>query len=139
MQIAVRYFTRSGNTQKLAAAIAEAVGVTALPVQKKLEGKTDILFLGAAVYASTVDESVKTFIEGLSANMVGTVYLFDTFATRPVASSVMQQLLQQRGIAVGEVQFHCKGKFLVVNRKRPDENDCREAADFARAAIAAQQ
>ena len=32
MKIAVRYYTKTGNTEKLARAVAEAVGAEALPV-----------------------------------------------------------------------------------------------------------
>ena len=45
MKIAVRYYTRSGNTKKLADAIAEAASVDAKDVSVTLEEKADILFL----------------------------------------------------------------------------------------------
>ncbi len=32
MKIAVRYYTKTGNTKRLAEAVAEAVGVQALPI-----------------------------------------------------------------------------------------------------------
>ena len=63
MKIAVRYHSRSGNTEKLARAIADAVGAQALPVSVPLGERVDILFLGSAVYAAGIDEAVKTFVE----------------------------------------------------------------------------
>ena len=51
MKIAVRYYTRSGNTQKLAEAVAAAVGVEALPVSEPLTEPVDVLFLGCSYYA----------------------------------------------------------------------------------------
>ena len=47
MKIAVRYYSRSGNTKAVAEAIAEAVGVSAVSVEQKgaaLTEPVDILF-----------------------------------------------------------------------------------------------
>jgi flavodoxin len=55
MKIAVRYFSRGGNTKKLADAIANAVGVTAETTDVPLTEDVDILFLGSSVYAYGVD------------------------------------------------------------------------------------
>ena len=46
MKIAVRYFSRGGNTKKLADAIAKAVGVDAETTSVPLTEDVDILFLG---------------------------------------------------------------------------------------------
>ena len=62
MKIAVRYYTRSGNTKKLADAVAKAVSAEAKDIASPLTEKTDILFLGCSYYAFDVDEAVKTFI-----------------------------------------------------------------------------
>ena len=59
MKVAVRYFSRGGNTKKLANAIAEAVGAEALTTEVPLSEDVDILFLGSSVYAYGVDDSVK--------------------------------------------------------------------------------
>lgn len=49
MKIAARYYTRSGNTKKLADAIADAVGTTAKTTAEPLTEDMDILFLGSSV------------------------------------------------------------------------------------------
>lgn len=41
MNIAIRYYTRSGNTQKLASAIAEAINIEAKDVSVPLTEKAD--------------------------------------------------------------------------------------------------
>ena len=46
MKIAVRYYTKTGNTKRLAEAIAEAVGVEALPISEPVGEPVDLLFLG---------------------------------------------------------------------------------------------
>ena len=52
MSVAVRYYSRSGNTQKVAEYIAEAAGVDAVSVDSKdaeLNEKVDTLFIGGAL------------------------------------------------------------------------------------------
>ena len=55
MKIAIRYYTQTGNTKKLAQAIAEALGVEAKDITCPLEEKTDILFLCNSVYWAGID------------------------------------------------------------------------------------
>ena len=59
MKVAVRYFSRGGNTKKLAEAIASAIGVEAKDVSFGLNEDVDLLFLGSSVYAYGVDASIK--------------------------------------------------------------------------------
>ena len=54
MKIAVRYYTKTGNTKRLAEAIAKAVGVEALPVTAPVAESVDILFLGNSYYAFSI-------------------------------------------------------------------------------------
>lgn len=46
MTYAVRFYTKTGNTKKLAQAIAGELGVEALPISEGVNEKVDILFLG---------------------------------------------------------------------------------------------
>ncbi|MDR1398577.1 MAG: hypothetical protein LBJ41_01450 [Treponema sp.] len=53
MKYAVRYFSKSGNTEKVAHAIADAIGVKVVSVdttETVITEKMDILFLGMATY-----------------------------------------------------------------------------------------
>jgi flavodoxin len=83
MKYAVRYFSKSGNTEKVARAIAGALGVEAVSINAagaEIIEKADVLFLGAAVYAFGIDDTVKTFIAKLDAAKVGKVAVFSTAA-----------------------------------------------------------
>ena len=46
MKVAVRYYTKTGHTKKLAEAVAGAVGAEALPISTPVSEPVDILFLG---------------------------------------------------------------------------------------------
>ena len=131
MKIAIRYFTRSGNTKKLADAIADAVGVEAKEVSVPLEEPVDILFLGSSVYAAGVDDAVKKFIVDNHAN-IGTLYNFSTAALISSTYKQIQKLAGENGVKVAEEEFHCRGSFTVMHKGRPNQEDLDAAAAFAK-------
>ena len=73
MKYAVRYYTKTGNTKRLAEAIAKELGVEALPVSETVNEKVDILFLGNSYYAFTIDPEVRAFIRSLDKNKIGRI------------------------------------------------------------------
>lgn len=131
MNIEVRYLSKSGNTEKLAKAIAEEVGVVAETITKGVSKTTDILFLGGAVYGAGVDSKIKSFISNLD-NNIKEVVVFSTAAIIPSAYPQMKKLLEKKGIKVSDQEFHCRGQFLITHRGRPNANDIRLAKEFAR-------
>ena len=80
LRIAVRYYTKTGNTKRLAEAVAEAVGVEALPISTPLTEPVDILFLGNSYYAFSIDPEVRTFVRSLDKEMVGKIVNFGSAA-----------------------------------------------------------
>lgn len=135
MNIAVRYISRSGNTKKVADAIAEAVGVPARDCSVPLEGPVDVLFLGSAVYAAGVDDKIKEFISALDSSAVKNVVNFSTAALLPSTYSQVAKLLEAKGIAFDTREFHCRGKFAVMHGKHPDAEDLSRAQAFANAIV----
>lgn len=131
MKVAVRYFTRSGNTKKLALAIADAVGTEAQDVSVPLAEKADILFLGSSVYAAGVDGAVKRFLSE-NKTSIGKIYNFSTAALLSSTYKQVRKLAEENGVAMAEEEFHCRGSFAVMHRGRPNEEDLKKAADFAR-------
>ena len=131
MKIAVRYYTRSGNTKKLAEAVAAAVGAEALDVDKPLTEKADILFLGCSYYAFDVDEHVKSFLRANSGN-IGEVALFGTSAMMKSACKPVKKVTDKLGLKLRPKDFHCRGQFLKAHPGRPNDEDCAAAAQFAR-------
>ena len=134
MNIAVRYYSRGGNTAKIAKAIAEAAGVEAKTVSEPLSGDVDILFLGSAPYAFDVDDEVKKFIQGIDVS-VGKVVNFSTSAAVKSTRKYVEKLFAEKKIPVAEEEFSCRGAFAMLHKGKPDENDQKAAADFARKVI----
>lgn len=134
MKIAVRYYTRSGNTRKLAEAIAKAAGVEAKTTSEPLAEDVDILFLGSSVYAYGVDDEVKRFIDGIDVK-VGKVVNFSTAALIKSTYKQVAKLLQEKGIPFASEEYYCKGSFGPMHKGRPNDKDLQEAADFAKSIV----
>lgn len=135
MKIAIRYYSKTGNTKKLADAIAQAVGVPALDVDTPLEEPVDVLFLGSAVYAAGVDQKVKDFIAGLDPAKMKNVVNFSTAALLPSTYGQISKLLAAKGIPLDEREFHCRGRFQFVHKNRPNEEDIAQVKQFAKKII----
>jgi flavodoxin len=131
MNIEVRYFSRSGNTKKLADAVANAVGTEAKDCSEPLTGTVDLLFLGGSVYGGGLDGSLKQFIEGLDASTVKRVAVFATSAIVRMPEKEAEELLRGKGITVSNYSFHCRGSFLIMHKGRPNDEDLTGAATFA--------
>ncbi len=131
MNIAIRYYTRSGNTKKLAEAIVDAVKVDAEDVTVSLTKKVDILFLGCSYYAFDVDEAVKKFILENGKN-IGKIVCFGTSAVMKSMIKPVKKVADAAGVQVAKDDFHCKGSFGPMHKGKPDENDLKRAADFAK-------
>ncbi len=134
MKIAIRYYSRGGNTKKIAEAISEAVGVEAETVSKPLSEDVDILFLGTAPYAFDVDDEVKAFINGIDVS-VGKAAVFSTSAVVKSIRKYVEKLFAEKGIPLAKEEFSCRGSFAMLHKGRPNEDDQRAAADFAREII----
>ena len=132
MKIAVRYYTKTGNTKRLAAAIAEAVGAEALPISAPINEPVDILFLGNSYYAFTIDPEVRAFIKGLDKNMVGKIVNFGSAAMLNSTYKKVKAEADKVGIPMDEREFHCKGEFKGIHKGKPDDADMQAAASFAR-------
>ena len=132
MKIAVRYYTKTGNTKRLAEAVAKAVGVEALPISTPITEPVDILYLGNSYYAFTIDPEVRNFIRGLDKNKVGKIVNFGSAAMLNSTYRKVKAEADKAGIPMDEREFHCKGEFKGIHRGKPDGSDLEAAAQFAR-------
>ena len=102
MTYAVRYYTKTGNTKRLAEAIAKELEVEALPISEPVTEPVDALFLGNSYYAfNSTYKKVKAEADKI-------------------------------GIPMDEKEFHCKGEFKGLHKGRPNDDDIKAAIEFAR-------
>lgn len=141
MKTAVYFSSLTGNTRKVAEAMAASIGCSAIPVDSGAPSeRVDLCFLGGAVYATHdhgIQPELRRFIEALEPRKVGGVVLFCT-GFRQDAVAIMTALLEAKGIPVAKERFFCKGKlFLVFNFGHPNGRDLSAAASFARRSLEA--
>ena len=132
MKIAVRYYTKTGNTKKLAEAVAAAVGAEALPISIPVNEPVDILFLGNSFYAFTIDPEVKNFIRSLDSSKVSKIVNFGSAAMLNSTYKKVKAEADKVGIPMLDKEFHCKGEFKGIHKGRPNDDDIKEAVKFAK-------
>ena len=126
MSVAVRYYSRSGNTKAVADAIAKAAGVPATSVDQadaKIEEPVDVLFIGGALYAYGIDSHLKEYLRTLKKEDAKKAVVFSTSWISKHSIDLIKKGLSEAGITVADETFYVKS--------RPSEAQLREAADFA--------
>ena len=134
MRVDVRYYSRNGGTKKLAEAIAKAVNAEAMTVDKPLEKFADVVFLGASVYAGRPAPEVVTFINANAKN-IGKIVVFGSACTSKSAFPYIKSAAAGCAVKTAEMFFQCKGEFWLLNKGRPNDQDCADAAEFAKKQI----
>ena len=132
MKYAVRYYTKTGNTKRLAEAVAEALGVQALPISEPVAEPVDLLFLGNSYYAFSIDPEVRSFVQSLDKDKVGKIVNFGSAAMLNSTYKKVKAEANKAGIPMETREFHCRGEFKGVHKGKPDAEDLKAAADFAK-------
>ena len=131
MRIDVRYFSKNGGTKKLADAIARAVDAEARTVDAPLDKYADVVFLGSSVYGGKPDPAVVKFIQANAKN-IGKIVVFGSACTGKSTFPAIKSAAAQSAVKTAEMFFQCKGEWLFFNKGRPNDQDCADAAEFAR-------
>ena len=132
MKIAVRFYSRSGNTKAVAEAIAQAAGVEAVSVDAKdaaITEPVDVLFLGGALYKYGIDDHMKAYLDTLDKEMVGKVAVFSTSWFSKHAIDLIKNGAAEKGIDVISDSLYVRGK--------PSDAQKKNAAEFANKYIGA--
>lgn len=137
-----------GNTQKVAAAMAETLGADLMPVKEAGAGtieQYDLIGFGSGVYFGRLHRSLLDLVDALPMMRGRSAFLFSTSGLRRVRlvhdfSRPLKTRLQRKGFAiVGE--FSCRGydtfgaAMLVggIRKGHPSAKDLERAEEFARA------
>jgi len=158
MKVLVTYYTQTGNTEKVAKAIYDAVAAQKeiLPVAQAVPAGYDLVFCGFPVHAHSVPGKMAEFIKGLPKGQK--VAFFATHGSLRGGQLPRQAFDSAAGLAAGLKvlgQFGCRGKVdpkvidaLVKKPEHkawaeeargadgnPDAADLQEAAEFAQAMV----
>jgi flavodoxin len=137
MNIKILFSSKSGNSQKIADAIAQSLSLTTEPVPPAYPfSNVSLLFLGADANGGKIDEKTKYFIKTLDIKKVKNVALFSTSGDgKSEGINVMKELVAAQGINVLEKSFACEGKYSLFKANHPNADDLKNAQDFAKACI----
>lgn len=131
MKTAVRYFSKTGNTKKLAEAVASAIGTQAKGIDQTLEEDVDILFLCNSVYWNGIDGKVKAFLKA-PGHKIGKLVNVSSAALKESTYKQMKSFAMEAGIPIDEREFHCKGSFMGMHKGKPDQSDIENVKKFAK-------
>ena len=129
----VIYYSKSGNTKKIAEAIAAELKVSAENVKTKGKlAKDSFLILGSGNYFPLPGRGFKKIIadndfKGRKVAIFGT-----SGGGKGREVTALEKMVTAKGAKVIG-NFYCKGKlFFFINRKHPDSQDLKNARKFAR-------
>jgi flavodoxin len=135
-RIKVFYFSKSGNTKKVAEAIAAEMKTDAIDVASHGGNygmkDCDLLLVGSGVYWFKAGNEMVKFLETLAPSEGKCAAVFGTHGSRDDHIAQMKKILEGKGLKViGE--WSCPGQeYAMVNKGRPNQEDLKEAREFAR-------
>lgn len=131
MEFQVIYFSKTGNTMKLANSIASELKIKADDVKNAKLNDDAMVFLGSGSYGGKPAKIMIKFIKDNNFKSRN-VALFGTSGSgKGKEVKEMKNLLEKKGAnIIGK--FFCKGKFLFTNLGKPDNNDLIEVKRFAK-------
>lgn len=130
MKIEIRYFSKTGNTKKLADAVAQELNAEAKELSAPLDEKADVLFLCNSVYWAGADSSVKRFITE-NKDKIGLLVNVSTAAMIESTYAQIRKIAGKEGVNLSDKEFHCRGKFAALHSGHPDEADIAAVKAFA--------
>lgn len=136
MNIKVLYHSSTGNTRKLAYAIADTLKIPAEKIGEStltFSEPVDLLFIGDGIYFGKANKQTIALINQLDPGLVRNVAVFATYGGQEKIGSDLSKLLQDRGLTIVEEPFTCKGQsWLVLNRHHPNESDLQKIRAYAK-------
>jgi len=137
MRIALVYFSRGGNTRKVAEAMAEELGVSAVDVKKEQPDVSDVdlLVVGSGTYGSRPGREMVAYLRSLKPVSGKKAACFSSCASGQASGTfeTMKDLLSSKGYSNVDC-FTCLGKWLMgfSRRGHPSEEELAHAREFAR-------
>lgn len=140
-KVYVVYASLTGNTRKVAQALAEAVGGTLVDVRRdplpKVEAG-DVVFVGDGVYFGRPSRALRRALSAWDLPKGVKAAVFGTCGGRPSQLPILERILREKGAQVVD-RFYCPGRdwFLLglVGRGRPSAEDLAAAKTFAKKVV----
>ncbi len=79
---------------------------------------------------------MKQFVASLDKAKIGKIVNFGSAAMLNSTYKKVKAAADKVGIAMDDQEFHCKGEFKGIHKGRPNADDVRAAAEFAKKYLA---
>lgn len=133
MNALVVYFSRGGNTRKVAEAIANELGCDAIDITKERPNLSiiDLLVIGSGTYGAKPGKEFTSFLEELPSATGRSAALFATCSSGVVLwFDSIKSLLESKGYQICG-SFQCFGQIAFVRRGHPTAEELTNATEFA--------
>ena len=101
MNIAIRYYSRGGNTKTVAMEISRLLNVPAETIDKPIPDDTDLLIVGGGVYGLNLDQKMTNYLKNLNASSLKSIAIFTTSGGVNITGK-MADIVKEKGIKVNE-------------------------------------
>ena len=122
MDIAIRYYSKSGRTKSIADMFGQELGVKALSITEDnpYELTADLLFIGGAPYANIMAPELDAYVRRIDSAQVKQVVLFTTSNWSMRTVKAMRKILEEKGIPVTEEYFSANAFKMKDGIRRAD-------------------
>ncbi len=128
----ILYYSKGGNTRKLADAIAGELGVKAFDISySPLDPDARVIFIGSGIYAGKPGEDMIRFVEGHDFRGRKVVIFSTSWRTGEGGFDGLAAVLRRKG-AIVLPGYHCKGRAGIFNLGHPNQGELDSARTFAR-------
>lgn len=128
---AVIYATKTGHSQKLAEAVAQALKVKAANITEKPNLQdAQMLFIVGGIYGGVSMPELLSYMKELDAPALTSAVLVTSCAGGKQRQNGVRAILEEKGIKVID-EFVCRGAILFVSLTHPNKKDLQDASDFA--------
>lgn len=127
------YASKTGHSKKIAEAIAKELNLKVQDISQKpkLEN-VDLLYIVGGIYGGKSQPELLNYLDTLDNTMVKKAVLMTSSASGKTGQEDVREVLTKKGIEVAKEEFVCPGSFLIVKMKHPNQEDIREAVEFAK-------
>jgi hypothetical protein len=132
MKNVIVYKSKTGNSKKIAEAVADALKIEILDAAERptLED-VNILFVSGGIYAGKSSKDLIRLASCLSRENVKKAAILTTSANGAKNQPALTAALSAKNIKIAG-EYCCKGRFLFAAKDRPYQEDIENAVSFAR-------
>ena len=130
MTTAIRYYSKFGNSERMAQVVGEVTGAKPASVETPLTEEVDILFIGAGLFLAKVNGRIKEFARTLNPGKVKKVVCFGSCALSDSPVPQLRKIFEELGFSVAEESFTCRGAMGTWHGGHPDAKDLANLKAF---------